>query len=309
MRNDRRRDFSLVVEHSKNDREDDADAGADQSSSGPDCHPHRLDRRTVRAERIPQEALGAGVASTDLARLSGIPHVERGHQPESGGENGEEHGEYEGDRVIRPRRLSNAHRNIMHRFARLGEGLWSMVSLRLASRMVLTSVVLTSALFVSACEGSFPDAPASAGEDYPSGGVPTSAMWPSDWLEGFSGEEDSPRGPIVGLRLEYVRDQWVWRVRSVAPGREGPADRGREALYDASTLAFKQERNVALSDGEVVVVSVGATEAARLSGETYPSPRLIALDLGVVDGRPVWNITTCDTETGAQSTATEAADS
>ena len=211
--------------------------------------------------------------------------------------------------MIRPRRLSNAHRDIMHRLARVSEGLWSMVSLRLASKLVLTSVMLTGALFLSGCEGSFPDTPASAGQDYPSGGIPTSVMWPSDWLEGFSGEEDSPRGPIVGLRLEYVRDQWVWRVRSVAPGREGPADSGREALYDASTLAFKQERDVTLTDGEVAAISVGATEAARLSGETYPSPRLIALDLGVVDGRPVWDITTYDTETGARSTATEAADS
>lgn len=171
-------------------------------------------------------------------------------------------------------------------------------------------IVIVGALFLPACGASFPDAPDSAGEDYPSGGIPVSVAWPSDWLEGFVGEPNSPPGPIVGLRLEYVAERWVWRVRSLDPGRDvfgesiTEPDRGREALYDASTLTIVQDHHVTLTDAELADIGVGAYHAAQLSGEVYPSPRLIELERVVDDGQPAWRITTYDTETGVQSETT-----
>jgi hypothetical protein len=114
----------------------------------------------------------------------------------------------------------------------------------------------------------------------------------------------------VGLRLEYVEGQWAWRVRSLDPGRDiwgesvTEPDRGQEALYDASTLARLQEHHVTLTDAELAALDVGAYGAAQLSGEVYPSPRLIELERVVEDGRPAWRVTTYDTETGVQSVVT-----
>ncbi|PZT86208.1 MULTISPECIES: hypothetical protein [unclassified Microbacterium] len=187
--------------------------------------------------------------------------------------------------------------------------------------MFVGAIVIAGTLVLSGCGASFPDAPDSAdasfpdapdsvGEEYPTSGVPVSVAWPSDWLEGFFGEANSPPGPLVGLRLEYVDDQWVWRVRSLDPGRDEwgesvtEPDRGQEALYDASTLAVKQKRHVTLTEAELADLGVSAYAAAQLSGEVYPSPRLIELALIMQDGRPAWRITTYDTETGLQSEVT-----
>lgn len=114
----------------------------------------------------------------------------------------------------------------------------------------------------------------------------------------------------MGLRLEYVADRWVWRVRSLDPGRDiwgdsiTEPDRGWEAFYDASTFARLQEHHVTLTDAELADLGVGAYGAAQLSGEVYPSPRLIELKRVAEDGRPTWRITTYDTETGVQSEVT-----
>lgn len=178
------------------------------------------------------------------------------------------------------------------------------------TRTLTTAGMLTVGLMLAGCGASIPDGPDSVGENYPIGGIPVSVAWPSDWLEGFVGEPNSPPGPIVGLRLEYVEDQWVWRVRSLDPGRDiwgesvTEPDRGQEALYDASTLALVQEHHVTLTDAELADMGVGAYGAAQLSGEVYPSPRLIELERVLEDGRPAWRITTYDTETGVQSEVT-----
>jgi hypothetical protein len=81
-------------------------------------------------------------------------------------------------------------------------------------------------------------------------------------------------------------------------------DRGQEALYDASTLALVQKHHVTLTEAELAEVSVGAYDAAQLSGEVYPGPRLIELERVVEDGRPAWRVTTYDSETGVQSVVT-----
>lgn len=189
-----------------------------------------------------------------------------------------------------------------------------MVNVRRSMRVLVGLIVFAGALCLSACTAFFPSPPTVVGEDYPDGGVPVGVAWPSDWLEGFVGEPNSPPGPIVGLRLEYVEDQWVWRVRSVDPGRDiwgesvTEPDRGQEALYDASTLALVQKHHVTLTEAELAELSVGAHDAAQLSGEVYPGPRLIELERVMEDGRPAWTVTTYDTETGAQSVVTLEAD-
>ncbi|GAA1528379.1 hypothetical protein [Agromyces terreus] len=171
---------------------------------------------------------------------------------------------------------------------------------------MVSAWVLSLTLFLAGCS-SFPESPAVIGADYPSSGIPTDVAWPSDWLEGFYGESDAVGGPIVGLRLEYVDASWVWRIRSLDPGadvlgqRPRESTRGREALVDASSLALVTQHEVELSEAELADPGVGPYEAAQLSGETYPSPRLIGLELTLVDNHPTWSITTYDTETDAVS--------
>jgi hypothetical protein len=45
-------------------------------------------------------------------------------------------------------------------------------------------------------------------------------------------------------------------------------------------------------------------EAARLSGEQWPSPLIIEMARVEESGSPAWRITTCDTETNEQSVMT-----
>jgi hypothetical protein len=110
--------------------------------------------------------------------------------------------------------------------------------------------------------------------------------------------------------LEFVDGNWVWRVRSLDPGHDVFGEqvtdpkRGREALIDASTLALITHHAVELSEAELAEPEVSYYDAAQLSGEQYPSPRLIELSRDMDAGRPVWRITTYDTETGIQSVST-----
>ena len=180
-------------------------------------------------------------------------------------------------------------------------------SMRRTRRLLVSVWALSAALSLGACSASFPGSPPSIGADYPNSGIPTSVAWPSDWLEGFVGESDAVGGPIVGLRLEYVEDTWMWRIRSLDRGanilgeRTKESPRGREALVEARTLELVNQREVELSETELAELSVSYYEAAQLSGETYPSPRLVGLERATGDNRPAWKITTYDTETGAVS--------
>lgn len=171
-------------------------------------------------------------------------------------------------------------------------------------------VLAVAVVPLSAC-AAFPEPPASVGQGYPSAGVPSAVRWPSDWLAGLSGESDAVAGPVVGLRLERLDAQWVWRIRSVdryhddlfGERRDDPT-RGREALLDATDLDLVRERTVTLTAAEATGSDVSAYDAAQRSGEAWPGPRLVELELRTEDRVPVWRVTTYDTDSGALSTTT-----
>lgn len=170
--------------------------------------------------------------------------------------------------------------------------------------------ILAGIVGLTSCGASVPDAPDAVGDDYPGGGIPSSVAWPSDWLESIPGESYGFGWPIVGLRLEYVDDQWVWRVRSAEAEKDlfgdvvSDSDHGLESLIDAATLDVIVQHDVELTEAELAADGVGVYWAAQLSGETYPSPRIVELERDIEGGVSVWRITTYDTETGVQSVKT-----
>ena len=72
-------------------------------------------------------------------------------------------------------------------------------------------------------------------------------------------------------------------------------------MVDARTLELVNQRDVELSEAELAELRVSPYQAAQLSGEAYPSPRLVGLELAIVDNRIAWKVTTYDTETDAIS--------
>lgn len=176
--------------------------------------------------------------------------------------------------------------------------------MRRSGQTLAGAIALASALTLAACSAPVPDAPETVGEDYPSGGIPTEVGWPSDWLEAFTSESEAVGGTIVGLRLEYQDDRWAWRVTSRDPQMDWTGERvtderrGREALIDARDRSLLGDGYVQLPESALAGIEVGTAEAARLSGETYPSPRLVELELGSRNGEPVWRATLMDLDTG-----------
>lgn len=173
-------------------------------------------------------------------------------------------------------------------------------------RGVLAAAVMLL-LASPACAASLPTSPAAPGDDFP-GAVPIAVTWPSDWLEAIPGESvDGIAGAVVDLRLEYQDDTWTWRVTSLDPGMDLFGEqvteprRGLEALLDAETGALLRQQQVELREDQIADTRMGAAGAARLSGEEYPSPRIIALTLTSDAGAPVWRATMYDTETGETS--------
>ena len=182
--------------------------------------------------------------------------------------------------------------------------------MRHVARKFIGAVVLAGALTLTACGTPLREPPGTVGDDYPAYGVPLDVSWPSDWLSGYGSEAGAVGAPIVGLRLEYVDDRWVWRVRTIDPGRDlfgeqvTEPDRGSEAFIDASTREVLKHHFVELTDAELAEVELSAYDAAQLSGEAYPSPRLVELTRQLENGRPVWVVTTLDTENGTFSVLT-----
>lgn len=178
-------------------------------------------------------------------------------------------------------------------------------------RTAATCMALASLLLITGCStppAQAPDPSGVVGEDVPPGGIPTEVMWPSDWLEGASGELEAMASGLVSLALEYHEGAWVWRVTSSDPGMDWTGEqvadplRGRETILDAATLSQLEERDVMLSDHAVDALAaseIGPAEAARLSGETYPGPRLVSLELSATDEGPVWSARLFDTEAGS----------
>ena len=112
-------------------------------------------------------------------------------------------------------------------------------------------------------------------------------------------------GPIVGFRLEYGAEHWVWRIRSADLGRtdalgESNAERtsGVEALVDATDLSLVRRHEVTLTKAEASGTDTSYYDAVKASGEEWPGPRLVELERVVDDRRPTWRVTTYDTEDG-----------
>lgn len=61
-----------------------------------------------------------------------------------------------------------------------------------------------------------PAPPQAVDENYPGTCMPPEFTWPTDFLEGLPSESAAVSGSVVGLRLEYLNEQWVWRIRSVS---------------------------------------------------------------------------------------------
>jgi len=176
-------------------------------------------------------------------------------------------------------------------------------------RARIGAIVLAASLFCSGCS-TVPDPPDVVGEDYPGTCMPPEFTWPTDFLESLPGESAAISGSIVGLRLEYVGSEWVWRVRSVAARDNLLGERvddpsfGRESLADVRTLEILETHDVTLTEAEQRVTGMGAYDAAHLSGEKWPSPLIIEMARVMDGGASVWRITTCDTETDEHSVVT-----
>lgn len=140
--------------------------------------------------------------------------------------------------------------------------------------------------------------------------MPTEFSWPTDFLESLPGESSAVGGSIVGLRLEYVDSEWMWRLRSVDTKYDMFGERvedpsfGKESLVDVRTLETLASHTVELTDAEQQPTGSSIYEAARLSGERRPTPLIIEMARVTEGGAPAWRVTTCDTETNEHSVTT-----
>lgn len=161
-----------------------------------------------------------------------------------------------------------------------------------------TAALAASAVLLGILVGcsSPPPAAGTLGEDYPGTCLPDELSWPTDFLDALPGEST---GTVVGLRLEYLDESWAWRVRSVS---RIDSPRGEEALLDARTLEKRSAHEIDLTEAEQKADAAGAWTVAQMSGEEYPSPLIIDMTRVIDDGVPAWSVTTCDTETNAQTT-------
>ena len=176
---------------------------------------------------------------------------------------------------------------------------------RSASLMVLLGLVATSVACASVLSSPLPAPPAAVGDDHPGSCKPPELTWPTDFLEALP-SEGGVGGSVVGLRLEYIDEEWVWRIRA-ASGRDDvfgdPVDdpsAGQESLLDVRTLEVIAKHDVELTEPEQDT-GTDALSAAMQSGETWPSPLIIEMTRITEDGSSVWEITTCDTETNEHS--------
>lgn len=169
-------------------------------------------------------------------------------------------------------------------------------------RLVLAGMAAAALISCAGCS-TVPAAPGAVGENYPGTCLPGELSWPTDFLESLPGESEAVGGSIVGLRLEYIDSEWVWRLRSTdtrydlfGERRDDPGF-GRESLVDVRTLAVLASHEVELTPAEQQPSARGAVGAAHDSGEQWPSPLIMEMARVMDDGDPVWRITICDTET------------
>ncbi|MEZ3160192.1 hypothetical protein AB1K54_06525 [Microbacterium sp. BWT-B31] len=177
------------------------------------------------------------------------------------------------------------------------------------SRRYLAAVALGMTVLCAGC-AAVPDPPEAVGENYPGTCLPPELSWPSDFLGSLAGESSAVGGAVVGLRLEYIDSDWVWRLRSHDTPHDAFGERvddasfGKESLVDVRTLETLATHQVQLTEAEQHESGSGAWGAAKLSGEQWPSPLIIEMARVMQGETAVWRITTCDTETNEQHVMT-----
>lgn len=164
---------------------------------------------------------------------------------------------------------------------------------------------------LSACVGcaSHPSPPDVVGENFPGTCLAGELRWPTDFIESLPGESSAVGGRIVGLRLEYVDSEWVWRLRSAAQKTNVFGDNatdpsfGRDSIVDARTLSVVSSDDTELSPAEQEE-GTSAYEAAQLAGEEWPSTLIVEMARIRENDESMWRITTCDTETSEHQVQT-----
>ncbi|MGV2900798.1 hypothetical protein ACNPM4_03890 [Microbacterium sp. AGC62] len=178
-------------------------------------------------------------------------------------------------------------------------------------RLRASALALAGMLACAGCSAAaVPSPPEAVGDDFPGTCLPSEVSWPSDFLESLPGESEAIGGAIVGLRLEWLDDDFAWRLRSADTRKDTCGERvddpsfGRESLVDVRTLEVLSTGETELTEAEQQLNGSSAYTAAQLSGEEYPSPLIVEMARVMDDGAPVWQLTTCDTATNELTVTT-----
>lgn len=177
-------------------------------------------------------------------------------------------------------------------------------------RLRASALLVAGVLACAGCSAAMPSPPAAVGDGFPGTCLPSELSWPSDFLESLPGESEAIGGTIVGLRLEWVDSDFVWRLRSADTRVDMFGERvddpafGRESLVDVRTLEVITTGETELTEAEQQMNGSSAYSAAQLSGEEYPSPLIVEMARVMEDGSPAWRLTMCDTATNEMTVTT-----
>ncbi|WP_206516642.1 hypothetical protein [Microbacterium oxydans] len=177
-------------------------------------------------------------------------------------------------------------------------------------RLRASALLVAGVLACTGCSATIPSPPAAVGDGFPGTCLPSEVSWPSDFLESLPGESEAIGGTIVGLRLEWVDSDFVWRLRSADTRVDMFGERvydpafGRESLVDVRTLEVITTGETELTEAEQQMNGSSAYSAAQLSGEEYPSPLIVEMARVMEDGSPAWRLTMCDTPTNEMTVTT-----
>lgn len=177
-------------------------------------------------------------------------------------------------------------------------------------RLRASALLVAGVLACAGCSAAMPSPPAAVGDGFPGTCLPSEVSWPSDFLESLPGESEAIGGTIVGLRLEWVDSDFVWRLRSADTRVDMFGERvddpafGRESLVDVRTLEVITTGETELTEAEQQMNGNSAYSAAQLSGEEYPSPLIVEMARVMEDGSPAWRLTMCDTATNEMTVTT-----
>ena len=177
-------------------------------------------------------------------------------------------------------------------------------------RLRASALLVAGVLACAGCSAAMPSPPAAVGDGFPGTCLPSEVSWPSDFLESLPGESEAIGGTIVGLRLEWVDSDFVWRLRSADTRVDMFGERvddpafGRESPVDVRTLEVITTGETELTEAEQQMNGSSAYSAAQLSGEEYPSPLIVEMARVMEDGSPAWRLTMCDTATNEMTVTT-----